>query len=83
MYGLSGFEENLNIPYCVNVAGNCIHYMYGFFGLTENRNSANMLNVWNWINLSGNYVDYMYGLSRFVEKLNIQNCVNSMRNCVH
>ena len=82
MYGLSGFEENLNIPYCVNVAGNCIHYMYGFFGLTENRNSANMLNVWNWINLSGNYVDYMYELSGFEEKLNIHNCVNSSRNCV-
>ena len=82
MYGLSGFEENLNIPNCVNLAGNCIHYMYWFFGLIENLNSTNMLNVWNCVNLSGNYVDYMYGLSGFEEKLNIQNCVNSTRNCI-
>ena len=65
MHRLPAFAEWLNIQNCVYSTGNCVGYMYGFFGLVENLNSANMLNVWNCVNLSGNYVDYMFRLSGF------------------
>ena len=35
MYGLSGFEEKLNIQNYVNSTGNCVHYMYGMLGFVE------------------------------------------------
>ena len=40
MYVLSGFPENLNIMNCVNLVGNCVHYMYGMSGFAENWNSV-------------------------------------------
>ena len=32
MYGMSAFEEKLNIPNSENSTGNCLQYMYGMFG---------------------------------------------------
>ena len=45
MYGLSGFEEKLNIKNWGNSIGNCVHYMYWLFGFTGNLNSTDMLNI--------------------------------------
>ena len=35
MYGLPGFEDNLNILNCVNSMRNCVHQMYKFSGFTK------------------------------------------------
>ena len=56
MYGLPKFAEKLNIQNFVNSTGNCVHYMYGFFGFAENQKSADTLNEQNCINPTGNCV---------------------------
>ena len=32
---MSGFELKLNIQNCVNLTGNCVHYMYGMSSFAE------------------------------------------------
>ena len=56
MYGLPKFAEKLNIQNFVNSTGNCVHYMYGFFGFVENQKSADTLNEQNCINPTRNCV---------------------------
>ena len=56
MHGLSTFGERLHIQNCVNSMGNCVHYMYGFFGFIEKMNFADTLNAQNCVNPTGNCV---------------------------
>ena len=50
---MSGFELKLNIQNCVNLTGNCVHYMYGMSSFAEK------LNIQNFVNSVGNYVHYI------------------------
>ena len=76
MFGLSGSPCNLYIQNYINLMGNCVHYMHGFFGFVENQKSVDTLNEQNCKNPTGNCVYQMYGFFGFAKKLNIQNCVN-------
>ena len=53
MHGLSSVAERLNTQNCINSTGNCVRYMYGFYGFTEKMNSADTLNAQNCINPTG------------------------------
>ena len=35
MYGMSGFVDKLTIWNCLNLTGNCVHYMYEMSGFGE------------------------------------------------
>ena len=50
MYGMSGFEEKLNILKYINSTGNYAHYVYGMSGFEEK------LNIQNCVNSTGNFV---------------------------
>ena len=39
---MAGVVEKLEIQNCINLTGNCEHYMYGLFGFAEK------LNIQNW-----------------------------------
>ena len=56
MYGLSGFEENLNILNCINSRGNFVDYMYGLSEFIEKPNFADTSNVQNCVNPTRNCV---------------------------
>ena len=57
MYRLSRFIEKLNVQNCVNLMGNCVHYMCGWSRL------AAKLNIQNNVNSTGNCVHkFMDGL---------------------
>ena len=41
MYEMAGLVEKLKIQNCINLTGNCEHYMYGLFGFAEKLNIQN------------------------------------------
>ena len=41
MYGMAGPAKKLKIPNCIKTTGNCVYYMYRWFGFAEKLNIQN------------------------------------------